>query len=195
MFLKKMLTSALLFTACATVTAQRKNAMTDHNNVIKINFNTDLSDGGIPLAWELKTKPRQSLQLGLSFTYYTDGDYKKSGIGFNPEYRFYLSKNKPGISGIYAGPTIGINFLKVRDYYYNSINGTSDLVTFNTTLFNIGGVFGHQWVWSSGFALDLNIGLGLRTSSISNRPGQYNYYQDDFEGFIPRLGVAIGYAF
>ncbi len=184
----------LLFAVSITVTAQRKNAMTDHKNVIKINFNTDLGDGGIPLAWELRTKPRQSLQLGVAFTYYTDGDYKKSGIGFNPEYRFYLSKNKTGIAGIYAGPSVSVNFLKVRDYFYSN-GGTTDLVTYNTSLFSIGGVFGHQWVWTSGFALDLNIGLGFRTSNISNRPSQYGSYQDDFEGFVPKLGVAIGYAF
>src|SRR4051812_23061804 len=95
---RTLLLLCFCFIGMATM-AQRKNALTDHNNVIKINFNTDIVEGGIPIAWEIRTKPKQSLQLAVTFTYSKENDSKTSGVGFSPEYRFYLSKNKPGISG------------------------------------------------------------------------------------------------
>ena len=194
MQLTRSLLLLCLSVSAITAAAQRKNALLDHNNVIKINFNSDIVEGGIPLAWEFKTNQKQSLQLAITFTYSKNDDRSVSGIGFNPEYRFYLSKNKPGISGVYAGPFAAVNFLTYKDKYYNGTNAT---VKYNITALGGGVIFGHQWAWQSGFALDLNLGLGLKTLSYKNKPANNNYYYDDdfAEGFIPRLGVAIGYAF
>jgi hypothetical protein len=194
MQLTRTLLLLCLLVAALSATAQKKNALTDHKNVVKINFNTDIVEGGIPLGWEIRTAPRQSLQLAVTFTYSKNDDAKTSGIGFNPEYRFYLSKNKPGISGVYAGPFASVNFLTYKDRYYNGSANTD--ISYKSTIYGGGLVFGHQWAWQSGFALDLNIGLGFKSVDYSNRPAYQSYYYDDFaEGFVPRLGFAIGYAF
>lgn len=172
--------------------AQKKNALVDHSNVGKINFNSDIVEGGIPIAWEFKTNAKQSFQMAVTITYSKNDDSKTSGFGFSPEYRFYLSKNKPGISGVYAGPFASVNFLTYQNKQYGTSGYTN--IKYKATLFGGGVVFGHQWAWQSGFALDLNLGLGFKSVDYNNRPS--NYYSEDFnEGFIPRLGVGIGYAF
>ena len=63
-------------------------------------------------------------------------------------------------------------------------------VSFNS--FKIGAKFGHQWVWNSGFSLDLNLGVAYNTFKYSE-----NTYLESLQGsgVLPNLGLALGYSF
>ncbi len=187
MTIKQILLAGAVF---FSLSAQgQKNGLTNHRNIIKLNLNTDFDDDfGVPLmfSWETKTNKNQSLQVGLAPRYYKENNYKRSGIGVNGEYRFYISRNKSGIAGVYAGPFLSYNTYKVTDTYNNNYSYRSDD-------FRGGFLFGHQWVYLSGFTLDLNLGLGF-VSSSSNNNNNNNFF-DDRSGLLGRFNVGIGYAF
>jgi Protein of unknown function (DUF3575) len=193
--------TCFLIVTIAAANAQRRNAMQNHKNIPKLGINSEFTDEeGLPLmvGWELKTNKRQSILLNVAPRYYRSDDYKRTGIGVGAEYRFYISKNKTGISGVYFGPAASFGRLSIDDTYgyYNGSTFTTTRTSYSYTYFNVGAAFGHQWVWQSGFALDLGLGTSFRISDDnSQRP---YYYYSSFgreEGFIPRANVTIGYAF
>lgn len=185
----------LVLTLCTLSAYAQKKGLTDHRNIVKINLNTDFDDeDGFPFmfSWETKTTRRQSLHLGLAPRYFKDDFYKRSGIGVNAEYRFYISKTKTGISGVYAGPFATFNTYKTTETFNNQT------YTFKGNDFRGGFIFGHQWVYLSGFSLDLNLGIGFVGSSERTddriQPSFPRYY-DRREGLLGRFNVGIGYAF
>ncbi len=175
-----------------SVQAQKKG-LTDHRNIIKLNLNTDFDDeDGVPImfSWEIKTNKNQSLNLGVAPRYFKGNGYKRSGIGLNGEYRFYISRNKTGITGVYVGPFASFNAYKVTNNY-----GNGQEYTYRSNDFRGGLIFGHQWVYLSGFSLDLNLGLGFVSSSNSNNNLNTPYYYNERGGLLGRFNVGIGYAF
>jgi hypothetical protein len=201
LFMKRISTICLiLIFVAASAVAQRRNALQNHKNIPRVGINSEFSDEeGLPLmvGWEFKTNKRQSILVSVAPRYYRSEDYKRTGIGIGAEYRFYLSKNKTGISGVYFGPAAAFGRLNIDDMYsyYNGTTFVTTRTSYKYTHFNIGAAFGHQWVWQSGFALDLGLGASFR---ISDDDSQRPYYYSSFgreEGFIPRANVTIGYAF
>lgn len=116
-----------------------------------------------------------------------------NGFGVALSYRKYISKNKEGLQGIYFSPAIKISSLK-ESYGYNSSSNIPD----KTNHLNVAFLFGRQWVYKSGFSLDINGGLGYyrfnengRNTYPSTRPvlDIINY------GLSPNLNIKVGYAF
>jgi hypothetical protein len=93
-----------------------------------------------------------------------------TGVGAGAEYRWYFDKE--AITGWHAGPTV--SFFSLEDVFDTS-----------ATVFSFGGQVGHQWVFDSGFLVDVFGGLAYAAGG------------DDLSGFNTAaisLGVSIGYA-
>ncbi len=119
---------------------------------------------------------------------------KTNGLGVAVSYRKYLSKTKEGLQGIYISPAIKISTLKESyNYSYSIPQKTNHL--------NVAVLFGKQWVYKSGFSLDINGGLGYYRFNETDRyyyqyPG---YTPRSFDGInygiSPNLNIKVGYAF
>lgn len=73
--------------------------------------------------------------------------------------------------------------------YFDGEKLTSDDIKYGS--FGLQVKAGYQWVWNSGFTLDLNAGLGYSS---------FNYDGGDAlglkaSGVLPAIGVALGYSF
>lgn len=73
--------------------------------------------------------------------------------------------------------------------YFDGEKLTSDDIKYGSFGFQVKA--GYQWVWNSGFTLDLNAGLGYSS---------FNYDGGDAlglkaSGVLPAIGVALGYSF
>lgn len=184
--------------------SQRKNYSVNHKNIIKAAASSflDLDEFPLGIFWETKTAKRQSLSIGIHPRYQEFNGDKDAGLAATLAYRFYISKNREGISGIYLSPTVKYGEFK-QTYTFYTGNPGGPLTTVNervkTTNLNIGVNFGHQFVWKSGFSLDLGVGIGYANSKGNPR---YYYYGPGIPtstysegGISGMVFLGVGYAF
>lgn len=135
------------------------------SSAVKVNP-LGLAFGVANAGFEFKTSEKQSAMV--SAVYYDVSGI--SGLGAGAEYRFYFGDEV--LKGWHAGPSVG--FLSLEDDFNTS-----------ASVFTIGGEVGHQWVWDSGFLVDVFAGLGFVTGG------------DTLAGLNSTsigLGVSLGYA-
>lgn len=97
------------------------------------------------------------------------GDLTGTAFGVGVGYRRYFT-DKPAPQGFYGQPQVGATFGE----------GASAI--------SLGAELGYQWVWDSGFALDLGIGPAYYIGLGDNVVGA-------FSGVVPSSTLAIGYQF
>lgn len=148
------------------------------DNIIKINP-LALVGGSDLLSFEKVITDRSSLIVGAGFSNFKFGDLKYQSKGAELQYRFYFNEV---LSGWYAGGQAGYSNGKVEldneSLKYNSIKG--------------GVKGGRQWIWDSGFSIDLNLGVAYNTFDYSETADP-DIYQ--VNGIFPNLAVALGYSF
>lgn len=105
---------------------------------------------------------------------------KTKSFGAGIGYRHYLQHDKLAPIGFYLSPEAS----------YSNFSIDQDVI--NASSFGVGVVGGYQWVWSSGFSLDLNIGAQY---AFSNNTNVNNVNLGSFNGIVPKLGVNIGWGF
>lgn len=174
--MKKTILSILLLSAIFSVKAQE--AM----NAIKINpISAILRTGSI--FYERKLNDGISAQLGLSISGLKLDNVKYQGFSITPEVRFYMKKR--AISGLYVAP-----YLRYQNYQLSADDKKG-------TLSSIGGgaLVGRQWVFGSGFALDLFLGPSYNNGTYKNESGSKPNINSFLEGFGIRTGVALGFGF
>ena len=91
------------------------------------------------------------------------------GVGLGIGYRRYFTYKKMAVpEGFYIQPQLRVLFASGGDE-----DGFGGVVGFE---------IGYQWLWSSGFTLDLGLGPG-------------RYFGDDFDGGVAPIGtLSVGYA-
>ena len=145
------------------------------SNVIKANPIT-LAFGNFNATYEKVLNESSSFLIGGRYTYKIFGVSVNLG-GLTVGYRYYITHNKkPVPAGFYVQPQAGVGF-------------GGDILRLS-----LGAEIGYQWVWDSGFVLDLGIG-----------PQYYNFrYNGDDDlfadddiggGVLPSATLAIGFAF
>ena len=141
--------------------------------------------GFFNLRYEKALNSKTSFQVGGNYYSRKFGELKTTGFGFDGEYRFYITNKRKNVPrGFYIGPTVGIDFNNTEE------SSTSTGASFS--LFGFGATIGYQWIRDSGFALEL--GAGPQYSFLVVK-GEGLDESVDYEGFLPRLVFAIGYAF
>ena len=156
-------------------------------NVVKVNP-VGLIFGSAQLGYERVLTDKSAIEISASYTrldvtFDNSTTETENGFGVEGKYKFYFSSSKSAPRGWYAAPLAN----------YSNINGGSGDNDGSVSIFGAGAVGGYQWVFGgndSGFSLDLN--LGAQYASIST---DGNITSTDADGIIPRLGIAIGYAF
>lgn len=99
-----------------------------------------------------------------------------AGLG----YRYYFTHaNKPVPGGFYINPQASFSFGKITDDMDEE---------YSATTMGFGAEIGYQWVWDSGFVLDLGIGPMYTIAKGGNS-------EDELKGIMPSATLAIGYAF
>ncbi|TCP25769.1 uncharacterized protein DUF3575 [Tenacibaculum skagerrakense] len=154
-------------------------------NVIKANP-LGLAFGVADLSYERAVSDKSSFEIGLSYAGadVTSGSEKisASAIGAEGKFKFYFSSDKDAPRGWYAAPFVSYASASAEN------NGGDDV---GFSAFSGGALAGYQWVFGggdSGFALDLN--FGAQYVSASAKGGS----SVSIDGFLPRLGVSLGYA-
>jgi len=157
-------------------------------NVVKVNP-VGLIFGSAQLGYERVLTDKSAIEISASYTR-LDVTFDNStsqtdinGFGAEGKYKLYFSSSKDAPRGWYAAPLVN----------YSNISGDSGDSEGSVSIFGAGAVAGYQWVFgrnNSGFSLDLN--LGAQYASIST---DGNITSTDVDSVIPRLGIAIGYAF
>ncbi|PWS26938.1 hypothetical protein DHW03_13020 [Pedobacter yonginense] len=175
--MKKLFLCAL--TALAFLGAKAQDAQ----NTIKINpLSALLSTGSV--FYERKINDGISAQLGLAYTGIKLEDVKFTGVAITPEVRFYLKQK--AISGLYAAP-----FLRYQNY---TVTDGTDKGKYNS--FGGGALIGRQWVYGSGFVLDLFFGPSYNSGTYKATQGNNEPdIKGGIEGFGIRTGIALGFGF
>lgn len=180
--MKKTLIAACLLVSISTAFAQKESST---QNVIKVNP-LGIFLGNASLSYERALTEKSSIVVSPSFGFLKFGGFKYSSFGIGAEYRFYLSKTKTAPAGLYVAPGLGYTGGSVKDE-----DGNGDKTNFSS--FTAKGIIGHQWVWDSGFVLDLNGGIQYWGFNYSNSNGVFSTAKAS--GILPVLGLGIGYAF
>lgn len=174
--MKKILLIAFSLLILANAKAQ------EANNTLKINPISALLRTG-SVFYERKLNENSSLQLGAAFTGFKLDGTSFTGIAITPEYRHYFGQK--AVNGVYAGP-----FLRYQDYTVK--DGSNEG---NYTSFGGGLVFGRQWVWSSGFVLDLFFGPSYNNGNFKLKSGNEPDIKGGVDGFGIRTGISLGIGF
>jgi hypothetical protein len=184
--------AALLLTGLST-------AASAQTNVFKVNVLSPLVNTG-SFFFEHKVSDHSSIQLGALYTSWTSDDTKLSGFALTPEYRFYLSDQKPALEGFYFAPFMryqGLTLTTPNDFYEpsdpNSVK--EGKATLNT--FGGGVVAGYQAVFRKRFTLDAYMGPSYNAGQVKVTAGSESqtFSAGPLAGFGLRTGLTFGLAF
>ncbi len=172
-----LLTLVLLGVLTSKISAQ------EVNNTVKLNPLSALLRIG-SVFYERKMNDKMSLQLGVAYTGLRFDETKFSGFSTTPELRYYPKAN--ALNGLYLGP-----FLRYQNY---SVKDDSNKGTYSS--FGGGAVIGRQWVYKSGFTLDLFFGPSYNAGRFKAEDGSGEPdISGGIDGFGLRTGLAIGFGF
>ena len=192
---------------CSVSFAQNGKKMnTNHTNILKIGTNTFFAGDEFPfnVSWETKVANRQSIQISLSPRLYKNDFENTSGVALSLAYRKYISKGREGLQGLYFSPVVKYGVLKDRqrytDYLYTGPSTppiiTEKINNYKVKSLNVGILFGKQWVYKSGFSLDISGGIGFYNNKYDGYNTSYYYRNNQSEyGITPNLNISVGYAF
>lgn len=190
---KFLLAAALLVGSASAASAQ--------STVVKANIFSPLVKTGSFFV-EHRVGEHSSVQLGGLFTKWGSGDTGLSGFALTPEYRLYLSSNKPALQGFYVGPFVRYQNLTLSSVYESfDDNGNPRTDKAEAALNTLGGgvVVGHQWLFKQRFSLDMFLGPSYNGGTIKVKDGSNgtgtSFDAGVFSGFGIRSGVTFGVAF
>ncbi len=169
--MKKIILTAIAVCAFGFANAQE--------NIIKANP-LALLGGTDMVSFEHKLGENTSILLGAGIGGYKIGDAEYSNMGAEVQYRYYFEE---AFKGFYAGGQVGYSSGKVKILSSETNFGS----------FKLGGKGGYQWVWDSGFSLDLNIGIAYNNFSYKDSSGAFTSLKAS--GVLPNFGFGLGYAF
>lgn len=153
-------------------------------NVVKINPLGAIF-GSANLAYERAVTEKSSIVIAPSFGFLSSAGFKYTTYGLGAEYRFYFSKEKAAPAGFYGAPGVGYSFGQAKSTESDGTEKTS------VSGVNVKGIVGYQWIWNSGFSLDLNGGIQYVNFKFSDS----DFSGTPLSGILPTLGFSLGYAF
>lgn len=169
---------------CAVTALTFFNAKSqDVKNTIKINpLSALLATGSV--FYERKVSEGISAQLGVAYTGVKLDDVKFSGLAITPEVRFYFKRHAP--TGMYTAP-----FLRYQNFTVSENTNKGSYTSFGG-----GAIMGYQWVYNSGFTLDLFFGPNYNSGNYKSTIGTDEpQIKGGIEGFGIRTGIALGFGF
>jgi hypothetical protein len=171
----------IILTAAAVFVFGFANAQ---ENIIKANPLSILGGTDL-LSFEHKIGDHTSAVLGLGYGGFSIGGAKYTNMGAELQYRYYFNE---ALKGFYGGGQIGYSFGKVT--MDDFLGGASEDIKFSAI--KVGAKGGYQWVWDSGFSLDLNLGLAFNNFKYADSTNSVGLKAS---GVLPNFGFGLGYAF
>jgi len=177
-FTMAVLAAVFAFGAAGRVSAEGEGSK--FNNAISINP-LPLVIGMVDGQYELRLNPSSGLPLRVSYWGWELSGWKYSRVAVGAAYRMYPKGN--ALEGLYWGPQAAIAFNKMTytDDFDNSASAS-------LTGASVGIEGGNQWIWDSGFLLDLGVSVGYNLQSKA----KVTINGTDYEG---TGGAGIGYGF
>ncbi len=163
-------------------------AMYAQNQIIKTNP-LGFAFGNFNAKYERALSESTSFLVGGNFYSRKIFGVKATGFGVDGEFRYYITnRKKPSPEGFYVGPGVSFDINNLGDVETGGVVNSRGSVT----SLGIGATLGYQWVWDSGFALDLGLGPQYTFAVVKSDDVDSDV---DFSGILPRLVFSIGYAF
>ena len=185
--MKKIILSAIAIMTIGFANAQE--------NSIKANPLSALFGGNDLVSFEHKIADKGTLALGLGYSSLTVGETTYADYGAELQYRFYF---EDAFKGWYAGPNVGYSAGSVKSEYLSFYgNGGTKTYEDKRTKLQIGARAGYQWVFGSGFTLDLNLGLAYNKYTYNFGDTTNESLQSGYKasGILPNFGLGLGYTF
>lgn len=182
--MKKALILLLAIVFAIPAFSQAKSDVPMEKNVFKVNT-LALIFGTGSIFYERKFSDVTSGQLGLAYMSYSINGTGFSGLILTPEFRIYAKKS--AIYGFYLAPYLRYQNYSLKDTEKSSLG----------SLTSIGGgvAVGKQWIFKSGFSMDLFFGGHYSSASVKVNTGTDTFDETAISGFKTRVGFAIGFAF
>jgi hypothetical protein len=181
--MKKSVILFLALLGSMGIFAQKSTSATEPVNVIKVNP-LGLLFGSANISFERAVSEKSAVQVNATFGGLSIGGVKYTNFGGGLDYKYYVSSTKAAPQGFYVSPGAGFYSVKVKESGGTSVSGSGFIVK---------AVAGNQWIWNSGFALDLFAGINFYAGGKIKGTGGIEYTK--FNGVLPALGVSLGYAF
>lgn len=178
---------AIVLACIAMGFAAQAQEATAPKSVVKANP-LGLLFGTANVAYERALNEKNSFVIAPTFGGFKFGGVKYSSLGLGAEYRFYLSKSQTIPEGFYAGP--GASFTSGKVSFEDEEN-EKEKIKFSS--FGVRAMAGHQWIFNSGFTIDLNGGLGWQKFGYKDNNESFQGLKAN--GVFPSLGFSLGYAF
>ena len=182
--MRKVLFVSLLFLGAIAANAQEGNGQ----NVIKVNP-LGLLFGSANVGYERALNEKSSFMIAPQFGGFKFGGVKYSSFGAGAQYRFYFSKTKTAPEGFYAAPALSFVSGKVKWDSFDSKEETK------FSSFGGGAMVGNQWIFNSGFVIDLGGGIMYQKFSYKDGEGDTEFSTLKASGVLPALSFSIGYNF
>lgn len=167
------------------------------NTVVKINP-LSLAFLTANVAVEHAVSDKMSVQLGAAFGGFKfgAGDLKTSYTGFSvvPEFRYYVTKHDAP-KGFFVGP-YGVYRSYTTKQTVNDLSGGTSEAKSKLSIAGGGLNLGYQFLFDSGFALELFMGPCYGSSKSKVVTGSEEVSDADlFSGVGLRTGMTLGWAF
>lgn len=147
-------------------------------NIIKINP-LGVLFGSFSMSYERLITPNSSLQFNANYGNINLFDIKIGTYGAGVDYRLYFSKNRIAPEGFYFSPGVSYATLSIDDV--------------SISAFELRGVAGYQWIWDSGFQLELFIGPNY--TFVDDISFADDTIIGEISGVNGTIGFSIGYNF
>lgn len=162
-------------------------ASAQQKNSIKVNPVSLIVGGGNDLVtYERVITDHSSIGVSAGYAEFKIDNNRYNYTSGNIFYRYYT---KEALKGLYFSGKTG--FGGGRTKYTSDNKNMRDTYT----AFTIGALVGYQWVFNSGFTIDVNGGasyLNLKYKGDTKIPKPNEVKAD---AFLPTLGVGLGYSF
>lgn len=169
---------------CGVVNAQQ--------NSVKVNPFALLGGGADMVSYERAIGANSSVGIGAGIGGFKFGGVKYKNAGASAFYRYYFNE---ALQGWYGTGVLSYGGGKVegRSYsYYDGETSTTSEVKYG--VFGFGARAGYQWIWNSGFTLDLNAGINYASFDYKSKADNQQAALKG-NGILPAIGIALGYSF
>lgn len=191
--MKKLLTVAAF--CIAGLAAAQENSI--KANPLAILGGSDL------ISYEHRLSDNISAVIGAGFGGYKIAGSKYSSAGAGIQGRYYFNE---AISGFYGAAVVDFNMGKVKidnsfgGIFIDPTNPSVTTTSAEAKWSGIGGGLraGYQWIFDSGFTLDVNGGASYRSFNYKwDNSAQETFYMDNVKanGILPAGSIGIGYSF
>ncbi|MDY3343896.1 DUF3575 domain-containing protein [Riemerella anatipestifer] len=168
-------------------------AVNAQQNSVKVNPFA-LLGGTDMVTYERAIGGSSSVGVGAGIGGFKIGDVKYKNAGASAFYRYYFGDT--ALKGWYGMGIVSYSGGKVTSGGNTISFDGSSLQVEKTEIkygsFGAGVRAGYQWLWNSGFTLDLNAGLGYSSFDYDSKESTLGLKAS---GVLPAFGVALGYSF